>query len=123
MQQNTNIENINVLQLRSLPQYKESKRISLYLSTADEIDTVHFLKDIFESNREAFVPFYEGKIMKMVKLHSMEDYEKLPLTKWNIKQPAQKDVRDNALETGKERAIYSNTFFTINNTCVPMKKH
>lgn len=73
----------------------------MYLSTPDEINTLPILADIFDSGREAFVPRYQGKKMQMVKLHSMEDYEKLPLTKWNIKQPATSDVRDDALETGE----------------------
>lgn len=38
----------------------------------------------------------------MVKLDSMEDYERLPLTKWNIKQPDVNEIRDNALETGEK---------------------
>ena len=84
-----------------MKQYNESKRISIYLSTEDEIDTVPILKEIFASGKEAFVPRYKGKDMCMVKLHSLEDYEKLPLTKWNIKQPAASDARDNALETGE----------------------
>lgn len=36
----------------------------------------------------------------MVRLQSMSDYESLPLTKWNIKQPAM-EGRENALETGR----------------------
>lgn len=39
--------------------------------------------------------------MEMVKLISLEDYESLPLTKWNIKQPSLTEYRENALETGK----------------------
>lgn len=38
--------------------------------------------------------------MKMLALHSMEDYNTLPLTKWNIKQPESAVGRENALETG-----------------------
>lgn len=37
----------------------------------------------------------------MVKLESMKDYNSLPLTKWNIKQPELTEQRENALETGK----------------------
>ncbi|KAK2584307.1 hypothetical protein KPH14_006700 [Odynerus spinipes] len=86
--------------LKELPQYQNSKRISLYLSTADEIDTLPILKNIFETGKEAFVPRYAGKNMEMVKLLSMDDYEKLPLTKWNIKQPDTSENRENALENG-----------------------
>lgn len=90
-----------ILQLCALKQYRDSKRVSLYLSTEDEIDTVPILKHIFEAGKEAFVPRYKGKIMEMVKLKSMEDYKTLPLTKWNIKQPSTTEHRENALETGK----------------------
>lgn len=37
----------------------------------------------------------------MVELHSMDDWATLPVTKWNIKQPAFEDNRANALDTGK----------------------
>lgn len=84
-----------------MKQYQDSKRISLYLSTKDEIDTLPILKHIFNTRKEAFVPQYHGKTMEMVKLRSIEDYETLPLTKWNIKQPNTTECRENALETGK----------------------
>ncbi|KAG7207203.1 hypothetical protein KM043_008884 [Ampulex compressa] len=86
--------------LCALPQFQKSKRISLYLSTNDEIDTLPILNYIFKSGKEAYVPRYKGSKMEMVKLLSMEDYENLPLTKWNIKQPDFEDARENALETG-----------------------
>lgn len=89
------------LQLCSLKQYQDSKRISIYLSTKDELDTLPILKHIFDTGKEAFVPRYAGKTMDMVKLNSLEDYEILPLTKWNIKQPSLTECRENALETGK----------------------
>lgn len=88
-------------QLRCLPKFEESKRISVYLSTKDEIDTIQILKHMFETNKEVFVPRYKGKELEMVKLLSMDDYEKLPLTKWNIKQPRFDEPRENALKTGK----------------------
>ena len=43
--------------------------------------------------------------MKMVKLESLDDFNNMPETKWKIKQPAENDVRPDALETGK----HSNT--------------
>lgn len=77
-----------------------SKRISVYLSTDNEVNTLSILKNIFDNNKEVFIPMYEGKLMKMVKLNSLQDYETLPLTKWNIKQPSINDLRDDALLTG-----------------------
>lgn len=92
-------------QLTILPEYQTSKRVSLYLSTESEINTVPILQNIFDNKKEAFVPMYAGKIMKMVKLESMEDYEKLPLTKWNIKQPFSSDTRDDASTTGTQQIL------------------
>ena len=86
--------------LRSLKQFQESKRVSSYLSTNDEINTVPILKHMFEVKKEVFIPRYKGKQMEMVKLFSMKDYENLPVTKWNIKQPSFNEPRENALETG-----------------------
>ncbi|XP_076167417.1 methenyltetrahydrofolate synthetase isoform X3 [Ptiloglossa arizonensis] len=71
----------------------------------DEIDTIPILKHAIETKKEVFVPRYKGQKMEMVKLHSMKDYEKLPLTKWNIKQPNFNERRENALETGELNLI------------------
>lgn len=84
-------------------------RVSLYLSTKDEIDTISILKHMFETGKEVFVPQYHGKNMEMVHLKSMEDYETLPLTKWNIKQPCRTEYRKNALETGELKNIINLT--------------
>lgn len=45
----------------------------------------YFLNIFF---RECFIPRYIGLNMDMVKLHSMEDMMSLPVTSWNIQQPA-----------------------------------
>lgn len=42
----------------------------------------------------------------MVRLDSMEDYEKLPLTKWNIKQPDVREKREDALESGAVGGVF-----------------
>lgn len=43
---------------------------------------------------------YNKKEMSMVKLNSFKDLQSLPKTKWNILQPADDDIREDALSTG-----------------------
>lgn len=81
-------------------QFMESERISVYMSMPNEIDTYHIMTRIFELNKKCFIPHYMGPVMKMVELTSMSDYESLMITSWNIKQPADDDIRQDALETG-----------------------
>lgn len=83
-----------------LPEYQKSQRVCLYLHMAEEVYTTRILHHILETNKDCFIPQYIGPVMKMVKLDSLEDYEKLPETKWKIKQPADNDIRPDALETG-----------------------
>ncbi|KAJ8304557.1 hypothetical protein KUTeg_018140 [Tegillarca granosa] len=67
---------------------------------SDEIQTLPILRHFLDANKECFIPHYSGPNMKMVKLHSWQDYESLPLTKWKIKQPSDDDSREDALDTG-----------------------
>ena len=66
----------------------------------DEICTDAIMKDIFNNGKECFIPRYVGSKMDMLKLFSLEDYDSLPETAWKIKQPAESDERENALDTG-----------------------
>lgn len=55
------------------------------------------------SGKDCFIPkYYQGKkMMEMVRLNGLEDYESLPMTKWQIKQPAEDDnSRAEAMECG-----------------------
>lgn len=100
-QEEKKLQSENVItKLFALPLLQKSKRISVYLSTEDEISTEPILKYIFENKKSCFVPRYSRNDMEMVKLNSMKDWEALPLTKWNIKQPDLSDIRENALEGG-----------------------
>ncbi|XP_060068875.1 5-formyltetrahydrofolate cyclo-ligase-like [Ylistrum balloti] len=91
---------IVVEKLLKLPQIQNSQRVCLYLNMSDEVKTVSLLKSILDLKKECFVPQYIGPVMKMVKLESFEDYENFPMTKWKIKQPADDDLREDALNTG-----------------------
>jgi len=83
-----------------MPAFQNSKRVSIYLSTDSEVGTINILKRMFQEGKEVFVPTYAGREMIMLKLYDFDDYEKLPLTKWNIKQPNADDVhRENPMLT------------------------
>ncbi|XP_073917587.1 5-formyltetrahydrofolate cyclo-ligase isoform X5 [Castor canadensis] len=83
-------------------QYQNSKRISIFLSMQDEIETEEIIKDIFQQGKTCFIPQYQfqSNHMDMVKLASPEEISLLPKTSWNIHQPAEGDVREEALSTG-----------------------
>ncbi|XP_015274749.1 PREDICTED: 5-formyltetrahydrofolate cyclo-ligase isoform X2 [Gekko japonicus] len=66
---------------------------------SDEVQTAEIIKDIFQQGKECFIPQYKlcSNHMDMVKLASYEEIASLPLTSWNIHQPAESDARENAL--------------------------
>nr|XP_026256300.1 5-formyltetrahydrofolate cyclo-ligase [Urocitellus parryii] len=82
-------------------QYQNSKRISIFLSMQDEIETEEIIKDIFQQGKICFIPRYQfqSNHMDMVKLESPEEISLLPKTSWNIHQPGEDDVREEALST------------------------
>lgn len=51
--------------------------------------------------------------MQMVKLNDFQDYETLPLTKWNIKQPRADEGRENPLNTGTLFSSPNYRFLTL----------
>ncbi|KAF5280451.1 hypothetical protein FQR65_LT03260 [Abscondita terminalis] len=99
--------------LFALPVFQKSKRVSVYLSTDYEVSTVPILKYIFENGKSCFVPRYSKNDMEMVLLRSMKDWETLPMTKWNIKQPDLIEYRENAFDGGGlDLLIVPGTAFT-----------
>ncbi|XP_023239705.1 5-formyltetrahydrofolate cyclo-ligase-like [Centruroides sculpturatus] len=102
LEERTKQSKIVAEQLLQNERFKGSNRISIYLSTEHEVQTEGILKHLFDVGKEVFIPKYDTKshLMEMVKLHSMEDFSTLPLTSWKIKQPADDDVREEALATG-----------------------
>jgi len=88
-------------QLLGLPEYENAKSIALYLSMDDEINTEMILKNALAFNKKCYIPRYYGNSnkMDMVRLVDIEDYNNLPRTKWNIKQPDENDLRENALDS------------------------
>ncbi|TRZ20666.1 hypothetical protein HGM15179_006474 [Zosterops borbonicus] len=85
------------------PKYQESKRIAIFLSMPDEVQTEDIIKDIFKQGKECFIPRYkpQSNHMDMLKLSSAEDISSLALTSWNILQPSDDDTaREEALAGG-----------------------
>ncbi|KAG9509400.1 putative 5-formyltetrahydrofolate cyclo-ligase [Fragariocoptes setiger] len=80
------------------PRFIDANYISIYLSTNREVDTVRILEKALELNKVCFVPKYarissQGdekprSEMKMYNIISMKDFDNMPLTKWNIKEPS-----------------------------------
>ncbi|KAI1296624.1 5-formyltetrahydrofolate cyclo-ligase [Halotydeus destructor] len=82
--------------------YRRSKRISVFVSMNHEVDTQRIIEDIFASGKECFVPKYDpnSRQMDMLKVNSLPELAEFPLTKWNVRQPAENCSNDEALETG-----------------------
>lgn len=91
--------------LYQLPEFQQSKRIGLYLSMANEIQTNDIMRRCFEDGKCCFVPTYtpNGNDMHFLQLYSLLDYEQLPIEpKYRIKQPDwnERSNRPEALSTG-----------------------
>lgn len=93
-------------QLFKHPKYVRCKRIAVFLSMKDEVCTKEIIKDVFQRGKSCFIPRYEinSNRMDMLKLNSLNEMETLPLTSWNIRQPAENDSsREEALATGSQQ--------------------
>ncbi|XP_005106709.1 5-formyltetrahydrofolate cyclo-ligase [Aplysia californica] len=80
--------------------YAQSKRISIYLPMKEEVCTLNILKSMFRDGKECFIPNYKGAEMIMVPLKSWDAYERLPVTKWGIKQSEEFDASQDANMSG-----------------------
>jgi len=85
--------------------FLESQRISVYLPMSDEINTLPLVERLFQLDKTCFIPKYVGNSMEMVRLDSFEEIDRLPLTSWNIRQPA--DDEDEHRRPAREKALQS----------------
>ena len=104
--------------LLQLPCYQTARSVAVFLSMDDEVNTDLILEDILHSGKKCYIPKYvldcfrclssyftfaryymKSSKMEMVRLRDRQDYRDLPVTKWNIKQPADDDIRQEALES------------------------
>lgn len=85
------------------PKYLSSQRIAVFLSMDDEVCTEIIIRDIFKAKKSCFIPRYQrhSSYMDMLRLSSEQDIHTLPLTSWNIRQPADDDQhQEEAFSTG-----------------------
>ncbi|KAF6736811.1 5-formyltetrahydrofolate cyclo-ligase [Oryzias melastigma] len=85
------------------PRYVSSERVAVFLSMDDEVCTRDIIVDLLGRGKSCFIPRYDGgsSHMDMLRLHSLEDMDALPLTSWNIPQPPHDDhSREEALSSG-----------------------
>ncbi|XP_067012216.2 5-formyltetrahydrofolate cyclo-ligase isoform X2 [Anabrus simplex] len=84
------------------PVYQAATSVSVYLSFDKEIQTDKLLQDIFKSGKKCYIPRFRKGVpdMEMVHLKSLDDYEQLPLNRWNIRQPRDDDKRRSVFDDG-----------------------
>lgn len=89
----------------------EANRVSIFLSMPNgEIQTDSIVRHALGSGKEVFIPYlyrpdqvpsdgFPSRVMDMVRLRDLEDYEALKRDKWGIPSISSADVR------GRERAL------------------
>lgn len=94
LQQSANISQ----RLIEHPKFQIAKRIFIYLSTENEVDTKKIVAEIISRGKECFIPlvlrnsltkeqFSIKTRMLMVKLNSLDEYARLPTNHYGIKEP------------------------------------
>ena len=76
--------------------------MSIYLSLKSEVDTSLLLKRILADQKQCYIPRYKNgtRQMEMIRLDSLEEYERLPETNWKIKQHPDDSPKRDAIESG-----------------------
>ncbi|KAI7892753.1 5-formyltetrahydrofolate cyclo-ligase [Mucor mucedo] len=62
-----------------------------------EIMTSKIIYQLLNSDKNCFIPRCTKNNMDMLKITSIDDFESLPINKWNIPEPPLDQVRENAL--------------------------
>jgi 5-formyltetrahydrofolate cyclo-ligase len=74
------------------PKYLAARSISIYAHMQTEIATRDIIEHACNANKKIFIPRYTPTSMDMVRVHSLNDLDSLPITKWHIRQPAADDT-------------------------------
>ncbi|XP_046996819.1 5-formyltetrahydrofolate cyclo-ligase [Schistocerca americana] len=84
------------------PAYQKANSVSIYLSFDKEVQTGTLVEDILKNGKTCYIPRFQKGIpeMEMIILRSLQDYNSLPVNKWNIKQPSPDDQRESVFDNG-----------------------
>ncbi|TPX37029.1 hypothetical protein SmJEL517_g00825 [Synchytrium microbalum] len=93
------VANIITQKLLNLPQYITAHNVSVYVSMPTEASTAGIIQDLFQKGKNCYVPQWTSDEMEMVRVNSWEDYQNLPLNKWNIPEPPHDSHRDKVAAT------------------------
>ena len=90
--------------------FDSARRVSVYLSTPEELCTDRIVEAGLAAGKAIFVPQYGKHLkhgMEMLRLYSLEDFRSLSLTRWNIRQPAlqNSEARENALAGLEDESV------------------
>lgn len=105
--------------ITSLPEYKEARRIGVYLSMPTaEISTKAIVMHALQEKKTIFIPYvYKHKqsdlsglksAMDMVSLHSFEDYESFRPDPWGIPIPNEETLERRYFVLGEKETSHGN---------------
>ncbi|EDQ92937.1 uncharacterized protein MONBRDRAFT_13668 [Monosiga brevicollis MX1] len=84
-------------QVLAHPALEAARNVAVYLSMDDEISTTELIQTLLQRAKQVYVPRYTRETMDMFPIASWADVEAMPLTKWNIRQPAEAPAETAAL--------------------------
>ena len=85
--------------LQEMDVFRNSKNISIYISMPTcEIMTTDIIRGLLNSDKNCFIPRCTKNNMDMVQVNDINDFESLPINKWNIPEPPLDQSRSNALD-------------------------
>ncbi|KAI8640709.1 5-formyltetrahydrofolate cyclo-ligase-like protein [Parasitella parasitica] len=85
--------------LQEMDVFRASKNVSIYISMPNsEIVTTDIIHDLLNSDKNCFIPRCTKNTMDMVKINDIEDFESLPINKWNIPEPPLDQPRADAID-------------------------
>ncbi|CAF0999863.1 unnamed protein product [Adineta steineri] len=95
------------------PKYLSSNSISVYVHMNTEVSTRDIIQHAFKSHKHVFIPRYSLTSMDMVRVHSLDDLDSLPMTKWNIRQPSLDDIDREIATTNIDLIIVPGLGFSL----------